>query len=79
MSVAVKHLPTGAKIKMPPKRPNQKPKPSRAGRVQISAWIDPERREKLRIIARGTQMSMETLIEQALDHVFAQYMDDGDE
>jgi hypothetical protein len=48
-------------------------KPSRIGKVQISSWQTPEAVRQLRILAAEQGTSMQALMAEGLNYVFAKY------
>jgi len=48
-------------------------KPSRVGKVQISSWQTPEAVRQLRILAAEEGTSMQALMAEGLNSVFAKY------
>lgn len=53
------------------KKPDQRPEtyvaPSRAGKVNLAIWTDPERRQRLKVLAAMSGESAAEIIERALD------------
>ena len=47
--------------------------PSRAGKVNVSAWLSPDYKRSLRMVQARTDKKLEPLLAEALNDLFAKY------
>lgn len=63
-----------APVETPPAaRPRSSRAPSRADRVNVSAWLDPAYKRSLRMVQAQTDRKLEKLLAEALNDLFAKH------
>lgn len=70
LALAVPSEPSGARPAAPPSAGKA---PSREGKTNITAWLSPDYKASLRLIQSKENRSMQALIAEALNDLFAKY------